>query len=87
MCDYFPSFEIITGSYSRGAYFESDLRSVKAEGVDHVMRLFLSHYVGDNHARGSSETNATSNDDIRKELALTNEIICDEEAIDPMDKG
>ena len=87
MCDYFPSFEIITGSYNRGAYFESDLRSVTAEGVDHVMRLFLSHYVGDNHARGSSETNATSNDDIRKELALTNEIICDEEAIDPVDKG
>lgn len=37
---YFPSYEIITGSYNRGAYFEADLRSVRAEGVAHVMRVF-----------------------------------------------
>lgn len=40
---YFPSYEIITGSYNRGAYFESDLRSVTPEGVGHVMRLFFEH--------------------------------------------
>ena len=87
MCDYFPSYEIITGGYSRGAYFETDLRSVKGEGVDHVMRLFLSNYVGDNPTPKSAGTNDTSAGDIRKELAITNEIICDEEAIDPLNKG
>ena len=35
--DYFPSYEIIVGSYNRGAYFESDLRSVTPAGVEHVM--------------------------------------------------
>lgn len=40
---YFPSYEIITGSYNRGAYFASDLRSVTDAGVDHVMRLFFRH--------------------------------------------
>ncbi|TPE52749.1 GSCFA domain-containing protein [Amaricoccus solimangrovi] len=40
---YFPSYEIITGTYSRGAYFASDLRSVTDAGVDHVMRLFFEH--------------------------------------------
>src|SRR5205823_7433624 len=27
--DYFPSYEIITGQFNRGAYFEGDLRSVR----------------------------------------------------------
>ena len=84
MCDYFPSYEIITGGYNRGAYFESDLRSVKADGVDHVMRLFLSHYVGDNPIPEPAGTSNSSAGDIRKELAITNEIICDEEAVDPL---
>jgi hypothetical protein len=40
---YFPSYEIIIGSYNRGRYFAEDLRSVTEEGVQHVMRLFLKH--------------------------------------------
>lgn len=42
--EYFPSFEIITGAFSRGAYFEEDLRTVTPEGVAHVMRLFMQHH-------------------------------------------
>jgi hypothetical protein len=38
---YFPSYEIITASFSRGAYFAPDLRSVTEAGVEHVMRTFL----------------------------------------------
>jgi hypothetical protein len=44
--DYFPSYEIITGSYNRGAYFAEDLREVTPEGVAHVMRTFMRHYTG-----------------------------------------
>lgn len=44
--DYFPSYEIITGTPSRGQYFEPDLRSVTDDGVAHVMRVFLRHYAG-----------------------------------------
>ena len=40
---YFPSYEIITGHYNHGSYYEEDMRSVKSEGVDHVMRLFVQH--------------------------------------------
>jgi hypothetical protein len=43
---YFPSYEIITGSFHRGAYLADDLRSVTEAGVAHVMRLFLHHYLG-----------------------------------------
>ena len=41
---YFPSFEIITGNYNRGAYFADDLRNILDSGVDHVMRLFFAHF-------------------------------------------
>ena len=40
---YFPSYEIITGAFNRGAYFANDLRNVLEEGVAHVMRLFMQH--------------------------------------------
>lgn len=42
---YFPSYEIITSSHSRGAYFEPDLRSVREAGVAHVMRIFARHFL------------------------------------------
>jgi hypothetical protein len=73
-CDYFPSYEIVTGNYARGSYFESDLRAVTSDGVDHVMRLFLKHY--------SHESGAVSTDpDLMKELSAVKNIYCDEEAI------
>lgn len=40
---YFPSYEIITAPSSGPGYFASDLRSIREEGVDHVMRLFFQH--------------------------------------------
>ena len=40
---YFPSYEIITGSYNKGEYFDEDLRGVRMAGVNHVMKLFIGH--------------------------------------------
>lgn len=82
--EYFPSFEIITGSFTKGIYFEEDLRSVTDEGVAHVMRLFLKHYmVGESTDVGNTEfelntTGATESADKKKSLF---DIVCDEEAI------
>ena len=39
--DYVPSYEIITHPAARGRFFEDNLRSVTAEGVDLVMSAFL----------------------------------------------
>lgn len=39
--DYFPSYEIITSAPARGAFWEPDLRSVAAPGVDLVMSHFF----------------------------------------------
>jgi GSCFA family/Polysaccharide biosynthesis enzyme WcbI len=70
--DYFPSFEIITGAYNRGAYFDNDLRSVKPEGVAHVMRLFLKHYTLHSESEQNTPTPQVKN---------IFDIVCDEEAI------
>ena len=75
LSDYFPSYEIITGNHSRGAYFEKDLRSVAPAGVHHVMRLFFSHFA-------AAESTSLLADEIAHESAGVREIICDEEAID-----
>lgn len=40
---YFPAYEIVTGSFSRGRYFAEDLRSIRESGVEHVMSLFFKH--------------------------------------------
>ena len=39
--DYFPSYEIIMGAPTRSAFFEPNLRSVAAQGVDFVMGHFF----------------------------------------------
>ena len=79
-CDYFPSYEIITGQHVGNGYLEEDLRSVRPEGVDHVMRVFLKHYAG--KVGSSSKTSSTRESEQRAALERINDIICDEEAIE-----
>lgn len=83
-CDYFPSYEIITGNYNRGQYFEDDLRSIKQEGVDHVMRLFLLGYSNENTEHAPISI-STSQQEIMNEMAIVNRVVCDEEAIDKLE--
>jgi hypothetical protein len=81
---YFPSFEIITGSYNRGRYFGQDLRSVTEEGVDHVMTVFMrnlieasqSFFPSDEGRNGESEF-----DKHMQEMAALAEAACDEELL------
>ncbi|WP_232082039.1 GSCFA domain-containing protein [Arthrobacter sp. SO5] len=42
--DYFPSFEIITGSQAKGRFWDDTLRGVSPEGVNTVMRHFFRSY-------------------------------------------
>lgn len=43
--EYFPSYEIITSPDLWGRYLEDDMRSVRPEGVAHVMRVFNKHFL------------------------------------------
>ena len=46
LVDYFPSYEIITAPPFAGQFFAANKRSVLAEGVDHVMRMFFAGQAG-----------------------------------------
>ena len=51
--DYFPSYELVSSHWSRGVFFQSNLRSVDPAGVDVVMKAFFSEH-------GSSRAVSTS---------------------------
>nr|WP_255488893.1 GSCFA domain-containing protein [Brevundimonas sp. SPF441] len=78
LIEYFPSYEIITGSFNRGAYFEDDLRSVTADGVSHVMELFMKH-----HAQGErmDEQQKLSNAPSSREQQEGEALVCEEELL------
>jgi hypothetical protein len=83
---YFPSYEIITGSFSRASYFADDLRSVTEAGVAHVMRLFMKYY-GARAAPQEAQTQLHDKitEDVRvHERAMENivAVMCDEETLD-----
>lgn len=77
---YFPSYEIITSPFSRGAYFAPDLRSVTEAGVAHVMRLFLKHYLGLEGAAPAPLARRADDDGLREAQAVV-QALCDEEAL------
>jgi hypothetical protein len=83
---YFPSYEIVTGSYTRGAYFGEDLRSVTEAGVDHVMRLFMKHYASGTTAAGdvASSPREPAADPVEahfRDMQRIADVICEEELL------
>lgn len=82
LVDYFPSFEIITGSYSRGSYLADDLREVKPEGVEHVMRVFLKHYTQGLVVQKGPILASAANPDLINHIRSSSSIVCDEEVIE-----
>ena len=70
--EYFPSYEIISGSAAGAKYFENDLREVSQVGVNHVMRIFEKHML-----QGSDRFSR-----LEADLPLhSRSIVCDEETI------
>ena len=74
--DYFPSFEIITGSPTGGMYFEPDMRQVNPAGVAHAMRCFIN---ADTTPQSPSLPKSSRESDLDYRSAA--DILCDEEEI------
>jgi hypothetical protein len=78
---YFPAYEIITGNYNRGAYYAADLRSIREEGVEHVMQVFMRHAAGGM----TIASKATRSEEPSRYLEVSQRLIdveCDEIALD-----
>ena len=56
--DYFPSYEIITAPWSRGFFFEPNLRAVTPAGVAAVMRVFFAAHAPEAAASGAPAAGA-----------------------------
>lgn len=87
--DYFPSYEMITGAHTRGAYFAEDLREVRPEGVAYVMQAFARHYMREDGAEASAPVRPSVKDTTDEAVAAQSEsmkrlgqLICDEEEIE-----
>jgi hypothetical protein len=80
--EYFPSFEIIAGNFNRGAYYEEDLRSIRPDGVAHVMRLFMRHYSEGAQGANVSPKPAGLTESVTREVEQVMQIVCDEEQLD-----
>lgn len=83
---HFPSYEIVTGPHTRGAYFAQDLRSVTEDGVAHVMRLFMQHYTSAPIAAAQptivSESFEGSTAQHIETMRKVVKVLCDEEMLD-----
>jgi hypothetical protein len=79
---YFPSYEIITGSFNRGRYYSDDLRNVTEDGVAHVMRLFLQHATEKEPVVTTKEERVNPADDFAARTQAFVEVECDEVALD-----
>jgi hypothetical protein len=79
---YFPSYEIIAGSFNRGRYYSDDLRNVTEEGVAHVMRLFLHHATETAPVLTIEERRMNPADDFVARAQALVDVECDEAALD-----
>lgn len=69
--EYFPAYEVITGPFGRGAYFDVKARAVTPAGVGHVMRLFLKHF--------GSDAGPASDAGMAARLAAGFDVMCDDD--------
>lgn len=78
---YFPSYEIITGSYNRGRYYDDGLREVTEEGVGHVMRLFMKHVASENE-QAPLPASPVQENDLYTSLGKAVQTVCEEALLD-----
>ena len=81
--DYFPSYEIVTSSLSRGNFFHDNLRSVKAEGVEAVMKVFFDAYGDlDVRAEAGRQPAGTAGRPARDRDIDDDDVVCEEVLLD-----
>lgn len=73
--DYFPSYEIITSTSSRGKYFERNLRQVRTKGVNAVMKAFFAEHDDRPVASGGEQKRSVRPSD---EEAEGDDVVCEE---------
>ena len=85
--DYFPSFEIVSGIHSRSQFYENNLRSVAAAGVDVVMKSFFEQHVKSQDTSMESSSSNSKDDLNENPIALKEQkIFCEDELLEAFAK-
>lgn len=80
--DYFPSYEIITNVASHGVFYENNLRTVRAGGVDCVMKVFFSQHRLEYSNATAPELNQSSADEVDE----SEDVQCEEALLEAFGK-
>lgn len=80
--DYFPSYELIAGHTSRGRYYEDDLRSVTARGVDSVMSVFFGQHALSKIEGDLSNSIKSASGTSREVTRKAHSVVCEEELLE-----
>jgi hypothetical protein len=78
---YFPSYDLVSFGPNAARYYKDSLRELNPVGLSAVMRCFFDHFA-DNGAKQDAVKHLRI--DVARETAETAQVICDEEAIDPV---
>jgi hypothetical protein len=74
--DYFPSFEIVTNPRNHSTFFSENLRSVRDDAVDIVMK----HFFAEHHL---AQTRSGRYNELRQQMSLTNlDVQCEESLLE-----
>ena len=73
--EYFPSYELVASPFSRGFFFEPNLRSVSEAGVAAVMRVFLAEHQPARAADGAAPERTTAGADAENEAE---DVVCED---------
>ncbi|WP_374273794.1 GSCFA domain-containing protein [Brevundimonas sp.] len=68
--DYFPSYELVSSHWSRGVFFDADLRNVNAAGVGVVMSAFFAAHAAPKPLPGLLDLAGAPSGDVQCEEAL-----------------
>jgi hypothetical protein len=74
--DYFPSYELITAPVFQGRFFERNMRSVRADGVEFVMQSFFREFCESRTPRPEDRPSATTAE------RDPDRVICDEAVLE-----
>jgi hypothetical protein len=87
--DYFPSYELVASPFSRGIFFDPNLRSVNEAAVDHVMRVFFSQHRPPETPVETTEEPADGNPDngdrkrrLKKARKAKGNVVCEDELLE-----
>lgn len=81
--DYFPSYEIITGTPYRAMFFDPNLRTVTPEGVKHVMSHFFSAIDSTQQSQTIERSSGyTRRGEILERIDEQDDLVCEELAME-----